>query len=230
MRTPSLPDLSGYCLAFDLDGTLVDTAPDIIGTLNGLLADHGAAPFPIEAARRFVGRGARSLIERGFKAAELNIGPEAEDALLPVFLSRYAERIDHESHPFEGVYDTLDLLQAKGAKLAVCTNKPYDLSVLLLTRLNLIDYFGIVVGADSVACKKPDPEHLRACTDFFGLPLSQSILIGDSETDFRTARNAGAPSVLVSFGYNETPVADFDPDALLHHFSELPTALARLVK
>ncbi|WP_140984856.1 phosphoglycolate phosphatase [Asticcacaulis tiandongensis] len=230
MSASPLPDLSGYCLAFDLDGTLVDTAPDIIGTLNDLLADHGAAPFPVEAARRFVGRGARSLIERGFRAASLDIGPEAEDALLPVFLSRYAERIDHESHPFDGVYDTLDLLLSAGAKLAVCTNKPYDLSVLLLTRLNMIDRFGVVVGADSVELKKPDPAHLKACTDHFGLPLSQSILIGDSETDFRTARNADVPSVLVSFGYNEAPVADLDPDALIHHFNELPTALIDLVQ
>ncbi|MFT4090646.1 MAG: phosphoglycolate phosphatase [Asticcacaulis sp.] len=230
MSASPLPDLSGHCLAFDLDGTLVDTAPDIIGTLNDLLADHGAAPFPVEAARRFVGRGARSLIERGFKAANLDIGTEAEAALLPVFLSRYAERIDHESHPFDGVYETLDLLSAKGAKLAVCTNKPYDLSVLLLTRLNMIDYFGIVVGADSVTNKKPDPEHLKACTDFYGLPLTQSVLIGDSETDFLTARNAGVPSVLFSFGYNEAPVADLKPDALLHHFNELPTALAKLIK
>lgn len=230
MSDTSLPDLNGYCLAFDLDGTLVDTAPDIIGTLNDLLADHGAAPFPLEAARRFVGRGARVLIERAFRAAEIDIGPEAETALLPVFLSRYAERIDRESHPFEGVADMLDTLSAKGAKLAVCTNKPYDLSVLLLTRLNLISRFGVIAGADSVKNKKPDPEHLRACTDHFGLPLSRSVLIGDSETDFRTARNAGVPSVLVSFGYNEAPVADLGPDALIHHFRELPAALRAVLE
>ncbi|OYW78968.1 MAG: hypothetical protein B7Z26_08850 [Asticcacaulis sp. 32-58-5] len=145
-------------------------------------------------------------------------------------MALYRERIDHESQPFEGVFEALDALRAAGAHLAVCTNKPYDLSVLLLTRLGMIDYFKIVVGADSVANKKPDPEHLKACTDFMGLDLKRAMLIGDSETDFRTARNAGVPSILVSFGYNDTPVADLKPDRLIHHFHELPDAVASCLK
>ncbi|MDC7674544.1 phosphoglycolate phosphatase [Asticcacaulis machinosus] len=227
---PLLPDLRDYCLAFDLDGTLVDTAPDIIGTLNDILKEHGAEPFPTTAARALVGKGARSLIQRGFAAAGLSLTPEQEDAMVPHFLALYRERIDHESQPFEGVFEALDVLRTAGAHLAVCTNKPYDLSVLLLTRMGMIEHFKTVVGADSVTNKKPAPEHLKACTDFMGLDLSQSMLIGDSETDFLTARNAGVPSILVSFGYNDTPVADLKPDRLIHHFRELPDAVAACLK
>ncbi|ESQ78277.1 HAD-IA family hydrolase [Asticcacaulis sp. YBE204] len=226
----TLPDLTGYCLAFDLDGTLVETAPDIIGTLNEILADYKVPEFAYSDARKLVGRGARSLIQRGFAAANVPLDTAAEDPMVARFLDIYRHRIDRESTAFERLEDTLDALSAAGATLTVCTNKPTDLSVLLLTKLGLIGRFGSVRGADSVPDKKPHAGHLQACIDDVGLTMAKTILIGDSETDYLTAQNAGVPCVLVSFGYCDTPLEEMSPAALIHHFDELPTAIAGIVK
>lgn len=230
MTASPLPDLTGYCLAFDLDGTLVETAPDIIGTLNAILSEYEVTPFPYEAARRLVGQGARSLIRRGFAAAGVPLDEAAELPMVGRFLDLYRARIDQESHVFEGLEAVLDQFITAGATLTVCTNKPTDLSVLLLTKLGLIDRFGSVRGADSVEHKKPDARHLLACVEDVGLSLDKTILIGDSETDYQTAQNAGVPCVLVSFGYCDTPVADLKPEALIDHFRDLPTAIAALIR
>ncbi|ADU13183.1 HAD-IA family hydrolase [Asticcacaulis excentricus] len=226
----TLPDLSGFGIAFDLDGTLVETAPDIIGTLNTILAEYDVPPFPYEAARSLVGRGARSLIQRGFAAANVPLSEEAELPMVGRFLDLYRERIDQESHAFAGLEGALDQLRAAGARLAVCTNKPTALSELLLTKLGLIERFGSVRGADSVPLKKPDRGHLKACAVDLGLPLDKMLLIGDSETDYLTAQNAGVPCVLVSFGYCDTPMEAMSPAALIDHFDELPTAIASILR
>lgn len=226
----SLPDLSGYGIAFDLDGTLVETAPDIIGTLNTILGEYDVAPFPYDAARKLVGRGARALIRNGFAAANVALSEADEPGMVTKFIDIYRARIDLESRPFPGLEAALDALSAAGATLAVCTNKPTELSVLLLTRLGLIDRFDSVRGADSVALKKPDPGHLRACADDLGLPVEKMLLIGDSETDYLTAQNAQVPCVLVSFGYCDTPLEAMSPAALIDHFDQLPTAIARIVQ
>jgi len=221
--------LEGAVVAFDLDGTLVDTAPDLIGTLNVLLAEEGVRPFPLDQARPFIGKGARWLIERGFAEAGAPLAPEQVPALFDRFIARYLEHIADESRPFPGCVEALDTLREAGAKLAVCTNKLTGLSASLLGALGLADRFEVIVGADAAPAIKPDPRHLAAAVDAVGGQMNRTVLVGDAATDAGAARAAGAGLILVSFGYTEVPAAELDPDILIHHFDELPGAVSRLL-
>jgi len=221
--------LDGAVVAFDLDGTLVDTAPDLIGTLNDLLVAEGVRPFPLDQARPFIGKGARWLIQRGFAEA----GAPLEDARVPAlfdsFIARYLERIADESRPYPGCVEALDALKAAGARLCVCTNKLTGLSASLLDALGIADRFEVIVGADAAPAIKPDPRHLATAVDAVGGDMKRTIMVGDAATDAGAARAAGAGLILVSFGYTETPAAELDPDILIHHFDELPNACERLL-
>lgn len=221
--------LEGAVIAFDLDGTLVDTAPDLIGTLNVLLEDEGLPALPLDEARPFIGRGARWLIERGFEAAGQHLHPARVPPLFDRFIDHYLEHIADESRPFPGCEAALDTLKAAGARLCVCTNKRTDLSVTLLGALGLADRFDAVIGADSAPAIKPDPRHLQAAIDAVGGCMDRAILVGDAATDAGAARAAKAGLILVSFGYTEIPAADLNPDILIHSFDELPAACMRLL-
>jgi phosphoglycolate phosphatase len=227
-----LTDLSALkdaVVAFDLDGTLVDTAADLIGTLNVLLADEGLSPLPLSDARPFIGRGARWLIERGFTAAGADLPAARIDHLFERFIAHYNANIAVESRPFPGVIEALDLMRAAGARLAVCTNKRTDLSVNLLGALDLSSRFEAVIGADSAPAPKPDPRHLAATVAAVGGDIGRTIMVGDAATDAGAARAAGAGLILVSFGYTEIPAHELGPDVLIHHFDELPAACVRLL-
>jgi phosphoglycolate phosphatase len=221
--------LAGAVVAFDLDGTLVDTAPDLLGTLNVLLAEECLPRLPLEEARPFIGRGARWLIERGFEAAGAHLHPAKAAALFDRFIAHYRAHIADASRPFPGLEGALDALAAAGATLSVCTNKPTGLSVALLQALGLAPRFAAIVGQDSVPAMKPDPGHLAAAVEAAGGTLGRAVLVGDSLTDATTARAAGAGLVLVDFGYSDVPAADLAPDALISHFDELPDAVMRLL-
>ncbi|MBW8813949.1 MAG: phosphoglycolate phosphatase [Caulobacterales bacterium] len=221
--------LAGAVIAFDLDGTLVDTAPDLIGTLNVLLADERLPPLPIDEARPFIGRGARWMIERGFQAAGADLDRPRTDALFDRFIAHYREHIADESRPFPGCAAALDGLKARGAKLAVCTNKRTDLSVALLKALGLASRFEAVIGSDATPAIKPDPRHLQTAVEAVGGAMDRAILVGDAATDAGAARAAGAGLILVSFGYTETPAAELHPDILIDHFEELAAACERLL-
>lgn len=221
--------LRGAVVAFDLDGTLVDTAPDLIGTLNVLLNDEGLPALPLAEARPFIGRGARWLIERGFEAAGQHLHPARVQPLFDRFIAHYLEHIADESRPFPGCEAALDTLRAAGAKLCVCTNKRTDLSVALLETLGLASRFEAVIGADAAPAIKPDPRHLQAAVDAVGGDMARAIMVGDAFTDAGAARAAKAGLILVSFGYTEVPAADLDPDILIHSFDELPDACVRLL-
>lgn len=222
--------LAGAVIAFDLDGTLVDTAPDLIGTLNHLLTAEGLPALPMDEARPFIGHGARRLIERGFQAAGQVLHPTRLQHLFELFIPHYRARIASESRPFPGCKAALDALAAEGARLAVCTNKPTDLSVELLERLNLAGRFAAIVGPDRAGVAKPDPGHLKAAIDLAGGgAFERTILVGDSATDAGAARAAGAGLVLVSFGYTDIPAQDLSPDELIHSFDALPPACLRLL-
>lgn len=221
--------LDGAVIAFDLDGTLVDTAPDLIGTLNVLLAEEGVRPFPLDQARPFIGKGARWLIERGFAEAGAPLAPERLPGLFDRFIARYLDHIADESRPYPGCVEALDRLKAAGAKLCVCTNKLTGLSASLLGTLGIADRFEVIVGADAAPAIKPDPRHLTAAVDAVGGEIKRTILVGDAATDAGAARAAGAGLILVSFGYTETPAAELAPDILIHHFDELPNACERLL-
>ncbi|RAK61000.1 phosphoglycolate phosphatase [Phenylobacterium hankyongense] len=224
-----LAALDGATIAFDLDGTLVDTAPDLIGTLNVLLAEEGIAPLPLAEARPFIGRGARWMIERGFQAAGAPLDAETVPLLFDRFIAYYLAHIADHSRPFPGAEAALATLRNAGARLSVCTNKRTDLSLALMDALDLTRLFDAVVGADATPAIKPDPRHLAAAVAAAGGSMDRAILVGDAATDAGAARAAGAGLILVSFGYTEIPAQDLAPDILIHHFDELPDACARLL-
>jgi phosphoglycolate phosphatase len=216
-------------IAFDLDGTLVDTAPDLIGTLNYILAEHGHDGLPLAAARTLVGHGARAMLTRGFAAAGETLATERMDRLFDHFIELYVGRIAMASRPFPGLIAALDELARAGARLAVCTNKRTDLSLALLDALDLTHRFAAVVGPDLAGAYKPDPKHLAYAVEAAGGRLSHALMVGDASTDTEAARAAGAPVIAVSFGYSDVPVAELGADAVIDHFGELPAAARRLL-
>jgi phosphoglycolate phosphatase len=220
--------LAGATIAFDLDGTLVDTAPDLIGALNWLLREQALPALPLSSARTIVGRGARTLIEQGFAAAGAPLDPVATPTLVERFIELYQGRIAEESRPFEGVEAALDALAGAGALLCVCTNKRTDLSLALLDALDLSRRFSAIVGADRAPAGKPDPRHLIAAIEAAGGRLDRAVLVGDSISDVDAARAAGAPSIVVSFGYTDIPAGELGGDHLIDHFDQLPSLVARL--
>jgi len=213
---------------FDLDGTLVDTSPDLTAALNAVLTAAGRKPLPEIEVRHLVGRGARVLIERGMAAT----GEPADEALVPKlfqdFLDYYGAHIADGSKPFPGAEKAVRRLAAAGHPLGICTNKPEALSFKLMDALRLRSLFPVILGADSQPYRKPDPRHLLDTIAKLGGDRSDAVLVGDSETDVKTARAAGVPIVLVSFGYTEIPVRELGADAVIDHFDRLDAAFAAL--
>ncbi|MET3525045.1 phosphoglycolate phosphatase [Phenylobacterium koreense] len=224
-----LAALAGATIVFDLDGTLVDSAPDLIGTLNVILAQEGIAPLPIEEARSFIGYGARRLIERGFAAQGHPAPAERMDGLFARFIAHYNEHSADLTRPFPGAVAALEAMKDAGARLAVCTNKLTGLSVPILERLALAPLFDAVIGADSAPAAKPDPRHLVHTIEAAGGLTGRAVMVGDAATDAGAARAAGVPLVLVSFGYTEIPAAELAPDILIDHYDQLPNACLRLL-
>ena len=216
-------------IIFDLDGTLVDTAPDLVETLNVVLGREGLPAIPYEEARLLVGAGARRMIERGL-ASEGEARPAADiDRLFNDFIAYYADHVADHSRPFPGVADALDTLAARGCRFAVCTNKLEWLSVRLLNALGLAGRFVAICGQDTFAVQKPHPDALHGTLRRAGGTIHRAIMVGDSETDIATARAAGMPVIAVDFGYTEIPVADLAPDRIISHFNALPDAIADLL-
>ena len=224
-----LAALSGAVIAFDLDGTLVDTAPDIVPTLNLLLAQEGFEPLPFAEGRDLIGGGALALIERGFQRAGAEFSEVRAAALFERFLHLYAEHIADRSRPYPGVVEALGELRGAGARLAVCTNKQTRLSRSLLEKLGLAGFFEAIVGPDAAGARKPDPRHLEAAIAAAGGEPRRAVMVGDAITDAEAARAAGVPLILVSFGDTETPAAELSPDILIDHFDQLPEACVRLL-
>jgi phosphoglycolate phosphatase len=216
-------------IAFDLDGTLIDTAPDLIATLNTVFADHGVPPLALESARPLIGGGIKVLLERGLAAQGLTFTPEDLDRLYDVYLGRYADHIADQSRAFPGLELALDALAAQGWRLAVCTNKPEWLSVRLLDKLKLARRFAAICGQETFGVQKPDPEMLRRTIRRAGGDPAVAVMVGDSATDITTARAAGVPVIAVDFGYTETPVALLNPDRIISHFDDLPRTVANLL-
>lgn len=222
-------ELADATIVFDLDGTLVDTAPDLVRALNETLDLEGLPHVPVDTLRQLVGQGARELIVRATARAGVTYAADRLDQLTKAFIEFYRADIARHSQPFAGVEASMDALAALGAKFAVCTNKRTDLSQQLLDALNLSHRFSAIVGADAVAQKKPHPDHFRAAVTRAGGVVRRAIMIGDTAADVGAARGAGAPVVLVRFGYCEEDVERLGADVLLDHFSELATACRRLL-
>ena len=216
-------------IVFDLDGTLIDTAPDLISTLNVTLAREGMPAVPFDDARKMIGGGARGLIERALVAdgrdgSKLEFKAEL-DRMFAGFIEHYAAHIADRSRPFPQLEAALDRLAADGYRLAVCTNKLEWLSVRLLNTLDLTRHFAAICGQDTFGMQKPDPEVLRRTILKAGGKPDQAIMVGDSGTDIRTARAASLPVIAVTFGYSEVPIASLQPDRLISSYSELEAAI-----
>jgi phosphoglycolate phosphatase len=216
-------------VVFDLDGTLVDTAPDLAATLNVILAREGLPPVDYEAARNMVGGGARVMLERGLAAAGRDLSTTAVDALTRDFIEHYAAHIADTSQPFPGVEAALDTLTERGYRLAVCTNKLEWLSLRLLDALGLSKRFSAICGADTFGISKPNPEILRRTIGRAAATDDGAVMVGDSLTDIATARAAGIPVIAVDFGYTDTPVSALAPDRIISRFADLPDAVHALV-
>jgi phosphoglycolate phosphatase len=216
---------SARIVVFDLDGTLVDTAPDLINALNFILGREGLPPVPLHAARNMIGAGARKLIERGLELEGRAATVDDITRLTGDFIDYYAAHIADVSRPFEGLESALDDLSACGYHFAVCTNKLEWLSKLLLDRLGLSARFSAICGADTFGVSKPDPAILRQTVARAGGKLSSAIMVGDAGPDIGVARRAGIPVIGVEFGYTEVPIADLKPDRLIGHMRELPAAV-----
>lgn len=216
-------------LVFDLDGTLAETAPDIMGTLNHLLVREGLEPLPVSKARDLVGAGAKALLERGFKVSGKPLPPEKLDTLFEDFLVHYLDHIADLSFLFEGAEAALNRLKERGFTLAVCTNKPEKHSLELLQRLGVRDHFAAIAGRETFAFCKPDPRHLTETIRMAGGDITRAIMVGDSRTDIDTARAANIPVIGVTFGYTDTPIEQLSPDRVISHFDALEGAIDALL-
>lgn len=219
------PERLPSCVVFDLDGTLVDTGPDLTAATNHVLALAGRPPVTVEQIREMVGLGARKLIERGL--AHTGGGtPEQVESLLPPFLEYYAQNVCVGSRPFPGVEEALTRLRNYGVRVGICTNKPEGLSIALIEALGWTDMFEVNLGGDSLPVRKPDAQHLLATIAQLGCEAHDAVMVGDSTVDVGAARNAQVPIVAVSFGFSTVPAGELGADVLIDHYDQLLDALA----
>jgi phosphoglycolate phosphatase len=221
--SPAIPTI-----VFDLDGTLIDTAPDLADTLNVILRRNALPALPYDEVRPLIGFGARRMLEGGFAAA----GPPVADLdrLFGDFIAHYAEHLADRSRPFPGAEAALDTLAGRGFRLAVCTNKLEWLSLRLLGALGLAERFAAICGQDTFAVQKPHPDALLGTVRKARGNPRQAVMVGDSRTDIATAKACGMPVVAVDFGYTDVPVTQLGPDKIISHFKELPETVAALVE
>lgn len=217
-------------VVFDLDGTLADTSGDLIAAANACFRAMGADDLLCPARDAGVAlRGGRAMLQLGL-ARLGRAGDTAEiDRQYPLLLRSYAEAIDIHTTLYPGAMNAVDGLRGAGYRVSICTNKPEALARLLLTRLGVLGAFAALTGADTLAVRKPDPEHLRETVRRAGGDPERALLVGDSQTDRDTARAAGVPSVLVGFGPSGADMAALEPEAIITHFDELPGVVARLI-
>lgn len=223
MLQPSMP-----LLVFDLDGTLADTAGDLVNALNVVLAAENLPTVDLVTGRPFVGGGAKALIRRGLAASGVTASEARLDALVEVFLAYYEAHIADESVLFDGVLDALDRFEAAGFSFAVCTNKVEHPAVMLLEALGVADRFKAICGKDTFPVSKPDGRALVETIARAGGDPRRAVMVGDSRTDIETARNAGVPVIGVTFGYTDQPISAYTPDRVIAHYDELWGAVEAL--
>jgi len=210
---------------FDLDGTLVHTAPDLLRATNHVLEQNGRTPVVLDQILDMVSFGAKQMIKRGF---DITGGPvdEAElDVMFMHFLDYYIANVAVDSRPFEGCIDLLEKCQGRGMKLGVCTNKPETIAVKLLAELDMLKYFAAIVGPDTINIAKPDPAPYYETITRIGGNLHKSIMIGDSKIDIMTAKAAKVPVIAFTFGYSDEPIKDLGADYVLGHYDEVAEIL-----
>ncbi|MEZ5839446.1 MAG: phosphoglycolate phosphatase [Hyphomicrobiales bacterium] len=213
---------------FDLDGTLIETAGDLMATLNHILAAEGLRTVALAEAREMIGDGAKAMLQKGFKANDTALDGERLERLFADFLTHYSANIANESFAFPGVVDLLDRLDAAGILAAVCTNKPEAMSKQLLAELGLAERFAIIAGPETFGARKPDPRHLTETIRAVGGAPESAVMIGDSRNDIDAARGAGVPVIVVDFGYTTVPVDQLGPDRIVSHFDEIWAAIGEV--
>jgi len=221
--------MSTLTVVFDLDGTLVDTAPDLIAALNVALVGASLRPIAYDDARIMLGGGSRVMVERGVKANGLVLPAVEVDRMVRDFIAYYADHIADHSQPFLGVEAALDMLTESGCRLAVCTNKLEWLALRLLDALNLTKRFRAICGADTFGVSKPDPQILHGTIDRAGGDPDCAIMVGDSMSDIATARAARIPVIAVDFGYSDVPVETLKPNRVVSSFAQLPEAISQML-
>lgn len=214
-------------VVFDLDGTLVDTLPDLHAAVGRLLAERGMAVPSAAAVRRMIGDGARKLVERALGEGD-GIGTAELDLAHERFLAIYNAAPCRDSRVFANAETALDALAAQGLALGICTNKPQRPTDSLLEALGLHWRFGAVVGGDVVARRKPHPDHLRTVLAQLGATPMATVMVGDSRNDLLAARSCGMRCILVDFGYSAEPVEALGADCVISDFAELRPALLGL--
>jgi len=213
-------------IVFDLDGTLIDTLPDILSALNSVMTGEGFRKISLHEARKLVGGGAQNLIEEAFATVgESKTNPNISLAF-EKFLKFYEKKATAKSTLFSDAENFLDTAYKNGFKLGICTNKPIGLTKIILKEMKLTHYFGdAVIGGDSLSVRKPNAVHLHETIKVMGTAMKNTVMVGDSETDVKAARNAGVPVILVDFGYSNLPPNRLGADAIISSFAELPSAL-----
>ncbi|MCD1634854.1 phosphoglycolate phosphatase [Martelella mediterranea] len=214
---------------FDLDGTLIDTAPDLIASLNHAIAPAGLAPYGIEDTKILVGRGVRVMIERAFEHRDRSLDEDTFDACFERFSKHYRAGIPGESRPYPGIVAALDRLKSAGFDLAVCTNKRESFTMPLLEALGLTGYFTAITGGDTFAFRKPDPRHITETIARAGGDVANAVMVGDSSNDIDSAKGAGVATIAVTFGYADRPVADMAADRMISDYAALTSELALAV-
>lgn len=215
-------------IVFDLDGTLIDSAPDLHAALNYVLSMEDRRPVSLEVAEPMIGGGALKLITEGFRATGDPVTEDQMAKLHPIFLEYYEKTCTRLSKPYPQTIEIIELLRDEGFKLGVCTNKLGYLTDKVLDGFNMTGLFGSIAGADRFKTRKPDAGHLLGVLDELGVGADDAIMVGDSETDVATARATGCPVIAVTFGYPTLPPDQLGADALISHYDELRGAIESL--
>jgi phosphoglycolate phosphatase len=223
------PNLAGITAVFDLDGTIADTAGDLADAANAALMSEGFAAVPAAAIAKSAGYGTRAMLRSGLLAGGYNADAEQMLRMSDKLVAHYEDNIAHKSQLFPGFAEAAGLLQARGAKLVLCTNKRERLTAKLLSALAIGGLFEAVAGGDTFPFHKPDPRHISELVQLAGGTLSSAVMVGDSESDVDAAKAAGIPVIAASFGYASVPASELGADAVLNRFDELPALISALL-
>ncbi|MGK6314972.1 HAD family hydrolase [Neorhizobium sp. DT-125] len=210
---------------FDLDGTLIDTAPDLIDSLNHTIAVADLAPVTFEDLTHLVGQGVRVMIRRAFELRKTPLDEATAERLFNRFMEHYEAHMPGKSRPYAGAVECLDRLSTAGMRLAICTNKAERLAFPLIEKLGLSDRFAAMTCGDTFAARKPDARHILGTIERAGGNPAASVMVGDSVNDILAAHNAGIPSIAVSFGYSDVAVETLDPGHVISGYDELTADL-----
>ena len=221
--------MNGSLVIFDLDGTLADTAPDLVATLNRITAPHNLPPVVAGDLGSLIGQGAKAMIQKKFKSAQVNLSAGQLDDLFDEFLIDYAANIAVETRLFEGLLEAMDVLQSDGCSFAICTNKTERLARKLIAELELSERFLAITGGDTFAFRKPDGRHILETIRLAGGSPGKSVMIGDSAADIEGARDANIASIAVTFGYSDQPAHTLGADRTIDHFHTLSATVRELL-